>query len=225
MGIDRSSGCCSRLSDTFFRWKYGLYIGHMDKRQQGGFTLYELMITMVVIGIVLSLGIPNLSEFTRNSRLASTSNDLLASFQLARSEAARSKTNITICASANSLDAAAACGGTFNGGWIIFVDTNGDLIRAGAGENVLRALPPVPTGVNVTTNGGANYFAFAGTGLGRGNVGGAPALQTAMICDDRGIEIAPGGRATARRLVATAIGRATIISDHQMILDAGGVCP
>jgi type IV fimbrial biogenesis protein FimT len=196
----------------------------MKLKHQSGFTIYELMITMLIVGIVLTLGIPNLSEFTQNSRLTSTSNDLHSSFQLGRSEAARSKTNITICASANSLDPAATCGGTFNDGWIIFIDPNGDLVRD-VGENILRAHPPVATGVTVTTNGGANYFSFAGTGLGRGDVGGNPSLSTAMICDARGIDDAPGGRATARRMVATPIGRATIISDKAMILAAGGVCP
>lgn len=197
----------------------------MNKRHQNGFTLYELMITLLVIGVVLTYGVPNFNEFTRNSQLTGTANDLHSSFQLARSEAARSKTNITICASANPLDAAANCGGTFNDGWIVFIDLNGDLDRAGAGENVLRAHPAVHNLVTVTTNGGATYFSFAGTGLGRGNVGVGPALQTAMICDDRGLQIAAGGRATARRLVATPIGRATVISDKTMIDNAGGVCP
>ena len=201
------------------------YIAVMQIRQQSGFTLYEVMIVVVLIGIILSIGVPNMQEFVRNSRLTSTSNDLLASFQQARSEAARSKTNITICSSTTPLDPAATCGGTFNDGWIIFTDLNGDLVRAGAGENIIRAIPPVPVNITITTNGGANYFSFAGTGLGRGDVGGVAALQTAMICDDRGVAVAPGGRATARRLVATAIGRATIISDHQAILDAGGACP
>ena len=197
----------------------------MDKNQQTGFTLYELMVTITVIGVILSIGIPSFSEFTQNSRLAGTSNDLLSSFQVARSEAARSKSNITICASDNSLDANANCAGTFNDGWIIFIDIDGDLNRAGAGENILRAHAAPASGVTITTNAGADYFAFAGTGLGRGNVGGNPALQTAMICDARGLDLAPGGRATARRLVATAIGRATIISDLAMIQASGDVCP
>lgn len=197
----------------------------MYKGKNTGFTLYELLIAMVIVGIILSFGIPNFAEFTQNSRLASTSNDFLGSFQVARSEAARSKNNITICASTNPLATTANCSGTFNNGWIIFVDIDGDLNRAGAGENILRAFPPVPSGVNVTTNGGSTYFSFAGTGLGRGDVGLTPALSTAMICDGRGIDVAPGGRATARRLVATAIGRATIISDHAVIQAAGGVCP
>ncbi len=197
----------------------------MDTKRQTGFTLYELLITVLVIGVILTIGVPNMAEFTQNSRLTSASNDLLSSFQLARSEAARSKTNITICASDNSLDAAANCGGAFNDGWIIFMDIDGDLNRAGAGENVLRAHPAPPSGVTVTPDNGATYFSFAGTGLGRGNVGGQPALSTVMICDDRGVDVAPGGRATARRLVATAIGRATIISDRNQILAAGGACP
>ena len=197
----------------------------MDIKRQSGFTLYELLITTLVVGVILTIGVPNMSEFTQNSRLTSTSNDLLSSFQLARSEAARSRGNITICASDNSLDPAANCGGTFNDGWIIFIDIDGDLNRAGPGENVLRGHPAPPSGVTITPDNGATYFAFAGTGLGRGNVGGQPALQTVMICDPRGIDTAPGGRATARRLVATAIGRATIISDKAQILAAGGVCP
>ncbi|MBT5219421.1 MAG: prepilin-type N-terminal cleavage/methylation domain-containing protein [Woeseia sp.] len=197
----------------------------MEIRRQNGLTLYELLITMLVIGVILSIGVPNFAEFTQNSRLTSTSNDLLSSFQIARSEAARSKANITICASNNSLAPTANCGGTFNDGWIVFIDIDGDLNRAGAGENVIRAHPSVADGVNVVTNAGSTYFSFAGTGLGRGNVGITPALSAAMICDARGIAVAPGGRATARRVVATAIGRATVISDRQMILNAGGVCP
>lgn len=197
----------------------------MDIKRQNGFTLYELLITVLVVGVIVTLGVPNMAEFTQNSRLTSTSNDLLSSFQLARSEAARSKTNITICASDNSLDVNANCGGTFNDGWIIFVDIDGDLNRAGAGETVLRGHPAPPSGVIITPENASTYFGFAGSGLGRGNVGGQPPLATVMVCDARGIDTAPGGRATARRLVATAIGRATIISDKNQILAAGSVCP
>lgn len=197
----------------------------MDKKRYDGYTLYELLITVLIVGTVLTFGIPNFAEFTQNSKLSGTSNDLLSSFQVARSEAARSKSNITICSSATPMAANADCGGDFNDGWIVFVDLDGDLSRSGSGENIVRAYPPVANGVNIVTNGDTNYFSFAGTGLGRGDVGLTPALATAMICDGRGIDVAAGGRATARRLVATGIGRATILTDHQTILDAGGTCP
>lgn len=196
----------------------------MSRVKQAGFTIYELLITMILIGIILSIGVPSMSSFTQNSRISGTANDLHSSFQLARSEAARSKNNITICASANSMDAAASCGGTFDDGWIIFIDLNGDLDRGGAGENVIRAHPAINDRIDIITNGGANYFSYAPSGLGRGDVGGNPAVQTARICDDRGNVVAAGGSSAARFLVVTPIGRATVLRDVAQITAAGG-CP
>ena len=196
----------------------------MTSGYQRGFTLYEVLITMLVIGIVLTIGIPSLSDFTQNSRITGTANDLHSSFQLARSEAARSKSPITICASANAMGAALCDGVTFDQGWVIFVDLDGDLQRAGAGENVLRAHPAVDASINISTNAGADYFGFTPTGLGRGNVGGQPAVQTAVICDGRGNTRAAGGMSAARFLVVTPIGRATVLRDVDQITAAGG-CP
>ena len=196
----------------------------MTKRNHSGFTLYELLITIVIIGIVLTFGIPNFGVFTQNSRITSTANDLHSSFYLGRSEAARSKSNITICASANSMDAAAACGGTFDGGWIIFVDLDGDIQRAGVNENVLRRHPAIDDAIDISTNAGANYFSFAPTGLGRGDIGGQPSVQTAVICDGRGNIVAAGGNSAARFLVVTPLGRATVLRDVALITAAGD-CP
>jgi len=196
----------------------------MSKANQSGFTIYELLITMLVIGIILSIGVPSFSEFTQNSRISGTANDLHSSFQLARSEAARSKANITICASNNSMDVAAACGGTFDDGWIIFADLNGDLVRGGVGENVLRAHPPIPNDIDIITNAGSDYFGFAPSGLGRGDIGGNPAVQTVRICDSRGNVVAAGGSSAARFIVVTPIGRATVLRDVGQIAGAGG-CP
>jgi prepilin-type N-terminal cleavage/methylation domain-containing protein len=124
--FDRLSGSICRLSDTFKRRREGLYIAPMARTTQHGFTIYELLITMLMIGIILTIGVPSMTGFMQNSRVTSTANDLHSSFYLARSEAARSKSNIMICASANSMDAEPVCGGTFNDGWIIFIDLNDD---------------------------------------------------------------------------------------------------
>jgi type IV fimbrial biogenesis protein FimT len=197
----------------------------MSRAKQAGFTIYELLITMIMIGIILSIGVPSMSSFMQNSRMSGTANDLHSSFQLARSEAARSKNNITICASANSMDAAAACGGgVFDDGWIIFIDLNGDLARGGAGENVIRAHPAIDDQIDVTTNAGADYFSFAPSGLGRGDVGGNPSVVTATICDDRGNVVAAGGSSAARVLVVTPIGRATVLREVDQVAAKGG-CP
>lgn len=189
----------------------------MNAVKQSGFTLYELLITLVVIGVVLAIGVPNLGGFMQNSRVTGAANDLHGSIMLGRSEAARSKENITICASADPAGAAACDGASFDEGWIVFVDLNGDLQRAGADENVLKSFPAVHDRLDILPTNGATYFSFAPTGLGRGDVGGAPALSVVYICDDRGNEVAEGGLSTARALVVTPIGRSTVIRDKAQI--------
>ena len=194
----------------------------MNMNSQTGFTLYELLITVLVIGVILTLGVPNMQEFTRNSRLTATSSDLHASFLLARSEAVRARAPVTICGldlTAPSADQP-ACGGSFQNGWIVFVDVDGDIVRE-AGDTVLRSFPAVDAGmVRISTNNGANYFGFAGTGLGRGNVAGAgTALVSAVVCDDRGNGTAAGTDSTARAVVATPTGRATVLRGHSQVAD------
>lgn len=203
-------------------WTRATYIIRMKTTRQYGFTIYELLITMLILGIVLSIGMPNLSSFMQNSRISATANDLHSSFQLARSTAARSKSNVTICASVDPMSDAAACGGNFDDGWIIFIDLDGDLNRAGAGENIIRASAAIPGSMNILTNDDASYFGFAPSGMGRGDVGGQPAVQTARICDGRGNVVAAGIISAARLLVITPLGRATVLRDVDRIEAEGG---
>lgn len=204
----------------------------MKKHRQKGFTLYELLITVLIIGVILTFGVPNLSDFTQNSRVTALANDLHGSFYLARSEAARAKQNVTICASADPFDPAASCNGTsFEEGWIIFLDKDGNIVRdAGNGENVLKAFPPADDQIDIVAKGvnpanTATYFSFAPDGFGRGNVNGKVAFATAMICDDRGNVVAAGGYSAARRLVVTPVGRSVIIRSQQAIDASGDLCP
>lgn len=196
----------------------------MKTTNQNGFTLYELLITVTILGIVLAMGVPSMQDFTRNGRVTATANDLHASFYMARSEAARSKDNVTICASIDG----ASCGGVFADGWIVFQDTNGD-INVDIGESILRSHPAIPTQLSISTPGMDDYFSFAPTGLGRGNVTGVPAVSTAVICDNRGNIVAAGGSSAARILVVTPLGRATVIRDTDtittLINNTGASCP
>ena len=66
-----------RLSDTRERRKPAQYIACMEISTannrlavtQAAFTLYELMITLIIVGVVLSYGMANLSDFTKNGRM------------------------------------------------------------------------------------------------------------------------------------------------------------
>jgi type IV fimbrial biogenesis protein FimT len=199
----------------------------MDKRRQTGFTLYELMITVMVVAVILTFGIPNLRQFTLNSRMTGTANDLHAAFMTARTEAARAKSNVTICASADPMGAA-DCGGTWNQGYVLFIDDNANQARD-AGETLLRAHPPADNGVQLRVANGSTYFMYAPSGLGRLDTGGNPALSQVVICDERGNVRAAGGNSAARLFVSTPLGRATIVRDRALIDNAltamGATCP
>ena len=175
---------------------------------------------MIIVGVVLSYGIANLSDFNRNGRMTATANDLHAAFHLSRSESARGKTNITICGSATPMAADANCDGTWNQGYIIFIDTNGDLWRAGGDETILRRVDAIAIGVNLRVANDATYFSFASSGLGRGNVGGVPAVTQIVMCDERGNITGAGGNSAARLFVTTPLGRATILRDKAQITTA-----
>ncbi len=209
----------------------------MNTRSQRGFTLYELLITLLVIGVILSLGVPNIMEFTANSRVSATANDLHSSFLLARSEAARARASVAVCAWDINVSPNPQCtGGVFDGGWIVFVDDDEDGVVEGSdgnifvdpGESVLRTYAAVDDQIDITANGGASYFSFAATGLGRGDVAaavpGGPSLTTARICDDRGNQMATGGWSAARLLIVTPVGRATVVRDAAQIAVMGD-CP
>ena len=192
----------------------------MDKRTQSGFTLYELLITVTIVGIILSFGIPNMLQFNQNGRMTSSANDMHSAFHLARSESSRAKTNITVCASANALAAGANCGGAWNQGFIVFVDDDGDINRSGVTETVLRAHGPIADGVSLAIADDATYFSFSSTGLGRPNVNGNAAVSQVVMCDERGNITAAGGSSAARLFVVTPLGRATIFRDKTLIDNA-----
>jgi type IV fimbrial biogenesis protein FimT len=193
----------------------------MKNRTQTGFTLYEVLTTMLIVGVILAIGVPNMQSFRQNSRMIATANDLHSSFHLARSEASRSKNNITICASADSLAAVPTCGGELEAGWIVFEDRDGDIV-VDAGEPILRRFPPVDDSIVINTAGPDDYFSYASTGLGRGNVNGTPPLATMILCDVRGNVRGGGGKSTARVLVVTPLGRATVLADEGQVAFHGG---
>ena len=195
----------------------------MKNKTQTGFTLYEVLTTMLVVGIVLSFGIPNMQSFRQNSRMTAAANELHSSFHLARTEATRAKTPITICASANSLAALPTCSGGLEAGWVIFEDTDGD-ITVDAGEAVLRRFPAIENDIVINTGltGPDDYFSFAATGMGRGNITGTAPLATMVLCDPRGNVTGGGGKSTARVLIVTPLGRAMVLADEAQVAFHGG---
>ena len=61
-----------------------------------GFTLIELMITLAIAALILSLAVPSLRDFTLRNNLAAKANELVSTLNYARSEAVRRGETITV---------------------------------------------------------------------------------------------------------------------------------
>ena len=177
----------------------------------------ELMATLAVAGVLVTLAVPSFSELVKNNRLITQANDFVTSLNVARSEAIRRSSRVTVCKSSDQLSCAGS--GGWDQGWIVFNDVNGDGVVTNPTVNLLRVHSPLSG--NVSLNGDANldaYVSYVGSGATQQFAGGASATQSGVLalCDDRGyvsqakgIQISATGRVSTASVTTTAAGSCT----------------
>jgi len=166
----------------------------MNIRRDNGFTFVELLVSVAVFLILVSVGVPGFNQTLLNNRQVSQVNLLVGSMQLARSKAVFSNTRVTVCAS----DDGASCGNSWSNGWIVFVDSNGDGQRNGK-EAALRSVTDVQN-LEITPKGIANNFMYRPTGRMMANNNIRANTGQFTVCDIR-------GAAHARAIVVDSSGR------------------
>lgn len=92
----------------------------------------ELMVTLAIVGVLLTIGVPSLKSFMKGNQLVASTNDLLSALHVARSEAIKLNKRVTVCTSVNGTSCASPASGNWRKGWIVFADANGDLNGTGA---------------------------------------------------------------------------------------------
>ena len=94
-----------------------------------GITIVELVISLAVVSILVTTGVPAFSNFIQSNRISESAFDALGTINLARAEAVKRRTRVVLCRSADPAAATPACGGAANSwtsGWLVFAsgDTN-----------------------------------------------------------------------------------------------------
>ncbi len=112
---------------------------------KNGFSIVELMIVVIIIGIVAGTAIPSIEAMMQNRTQTVTRDMLVGAIQTAKREAVRRSRPVLLCASTNGI----ACDLTWNNadqqvnaGWIVFVDENrSDLLDNG--DRIVTSQPNI----------------------------------------------------------------------------------
>ncbi|GAA5317385.1 MAG: hypothetical protein AseanaTS_25900 [Candidatus Pelagadaptatus aseana] len=162
--------------------------------KQRGFTLIELMVTVVVLAILVTVALPGFNTMIDNQRIQSTQRTMLSAINLARSEATHRNQTVTI---------ASAGGADWEDGISIYTDNDagGNTAFTGADTLIKDISGAISDAVTVRTDGNA-FISFQGNGM----LNEAGNTVTMAICDER-------GPAFGRAINISRVGRASVSTD------------
>jgi type IV fimbrial biogenesis protein FimT len=175
-------------------------------------TLIEVMVVLGIASIILALAVPNFRDFVARNRLDGAAQDMMASLQLARSEATRRGGQVTL-----RLDGTAGSK-NWGSGWTMFADTDRDGVLD-TGEEVIRQ--GMALTAPLTLIGSSNFgtiVAFDRDGR-LTNAGGY-----FVLC--QGGALTEGGQSRARAVLVNGAGRVRMAarnSSNVPVTDTGAV--
>ena len=165
-------------------------------KRESGFTLIELMVTLAVAAIVLSVGVPSFRGVIMDNRLVSQANLVVTSVKLARSAAVRYQRNATVCASANYDAPVPTCSTStdWSNGWIVWVDKDRD--AATDANEIISVFGPINSS-STLSSATASGFTYDGRGFALTGAGDL------TLCDNRAAE-------TGRLIRVNTVGRTNV---------------
>lgn len=163
-----------------------------SRATQAGFTMVELLTVLAILGILIAIATPSMTQFIADWRVNSAVNSMARDFRAARAEAIKRSRPVVICRGNAGLTACAN-GTEWKGGWLMFVDNNFNGTYNSAADELVTKQNTLP-GIGTFVQGAAGSFTFLPNGLmrrdannARFNVqsslqGGAQALAEKGIC-------------------------------------------
>lgn len=131
-----------------------------------GFTIVELLITLVVLGILSSVALPNYASFMANSRLSNQNTALLLDFVYARGEAASRGARVTVC---QSNDGVTCNAGSWGAGRIVFMDGGTAGVIDGTDE-ILRVSASISAEDTMSASKTDAYISYNAAGVSNNNL-------------------------------------------------------
>ena len=126
-----------------------------------GFTLIELMLALIVLGVLAAIAVPSFKQYTANARVSAATNGLASALARARSEALLRGTPVSVCGATADMT---GCSGVWTNGWIAFTDAPAAGTVDGA-DVILQAWPS--PGTTMSMNGNA-YIQYDPRGMNSG---------------------------------------------------------
>jgi type IV fimbrial biogenesis protein FimT len=142
------------------------------------------MIAIAVLAILVALAVPNFNDASLSARLNGFANSLVASAQVARGEAIKRNTTITLCASSDGATCDAP--GGWEQGWIVVNE---------ATATVIQHQQALPSEFKVTEAGGAEELSFPATVVGATTASLTVCRSTPVGNEERVVTISGTGAA------------------------------
>ncbi len=165
--------------------------------KKNGFTLFELVITLTIAAILVTIAIPAFSRTIAKTRLRSQLQIVFTHHQLARSEAIKTSQRVTLCKSDNGTQCTSEA--SWSEGWIVFSDPDLDkTVNNSDRIIVVQQALASSLSLNYRGFGSPNYISYFADGRSTSN-------GTFTLCDQYG---APD----AKSVIISRTGRARIDS-------------
>lgn len=119
----------------------------MHGRRLDGFTLLELMVTLAVAAILVTIAIPSYRGLVQRNTLTASVNDLVGDLNYARSEAVTRGQNVYLCKSKD--EATCETDGDWSQGWIVFTPDADDKDAPPKVANLLRVRGPLDEQITI----------------------------------------------------------------------------